>query len=124
MAAQPHAREPAFTARDSLLARDAAKLEANHDVVERRAPGQQRLALEQVASPAVQALERLAADSDLARRGGEQAGGNVQQRGLAAASRTDYRDEFAGPDRQRGVANRRIARRAFGDEGNGDPFQR
>ena len=35
----------------------------------------------------------------------EQAGGDVQQRGLAATSGSDHGDEFAGPHLQRGIAH-------------------
>ena len=58
---------------------------------------------------AVDALQGFAEHLDLARGCLQQAGADVEQRGLAAARGPDDRDELPGAYAQRGVADGRVA---------------
>ena len=102
----------------------AAELQARRDVGERAAPRHQRLGLEHVARAPVDARERLAEDAHRARRGLEQARGDVEQRGLAAARGPHDRDELALADGERHVLHRRVrAHGAAPGEGAGDAVE-
>ena len=105
----------------------APVLQAQHHVVEGAAPRHQGVGLEHVARAAVDAPQRFAEHPHVARGRLQQAGGDVQQRGLAAARGADHRNEFAGTHLEGRVGDCGVARvplalftRAKGD---GDPVQ-
>ena len=92
----------------------AAELEPGGDVLQRRAPRHQAVGLEHVAGAAVDSRERRAEHLDRSAARREQAGGDVEQRALAAAGRADDRDELAGADGERDVAHRGVAAARIG----------
>ena len=106
---EPDAREPVPRPLARLARGDARGSSADGDVVERRLPRHQRVLLEEVAGAPVEPGERRAEDLDRARRRRQQAGRDVEQRGLAAAGRADDGDELAGRDGEIGRRDGRIA---------------
>src|SRR3546814_14660917 len=72
-------------------------------ILQRGLPRHQRIGLEQVAGPAVQAAKCRAVDLDAAGRRLQQAGGGIEQRRLAAAGRPDAGAEFARRSEERRV---------------------
>src|SRR3546814_15178688 len=79
------------------------------DLIRQRGlPRHQRIGLEQVAGPAVQAAKCRAVDLDAAGRRLQQAGGGIEQRRLAHAARPDAGAEFS---RRYGPKNGRASRR-------------
>ena len=80
-------------------ARDARALQPEQDVLAHREPGKQRVFLEHDAAIDARAGDAAAVDQHLA-FGGEKAADDIEQRALAAARRTDDRDELALADRQ------------------------
>src|SRR5471030_1610966 len=124
-AAQAHALEPIIAAFDCFSPRHTAKLQTNNDVVERTAPGHQRLGLEQIARPSVDSGQGFARNLDRTAGGLEQAGGDIEQSGLAAAGGPDNADKFADCRNQCRVPERGIALAAIipRDESAGDVFE-
>ena len=78
-----------------LIAVDAAGLQTKQHVAEHRAPGKQQIFLHHVADAAAQALDLLAAIMQRTGIGFEQAGDDVENGGLAAATGSDDADEIA-----------------------------
>ena len=83
-------------------------LQPDRDVLQRGLPGKQRLGLEQVAGLPVEPGERRAENVDAPGRRRKQAGGDVEQRRLAAAGRPDDGDELAVGDVERGALDRLV----------------
>ena len=84
----------------------AAQLEAEGDVAQHVGPRQQREILEHERALGAGAVDRLAFDQDLAGIARDQAGDDLEQRGLAAAARTEQGRELALGERQVDVAQR------------------
>jgi len=103
------AAEPGPRALARQRAADAGGFEPDRDVLQRRLPGKQRLRLEQVTGLTVEPGERRAEDLDPASGRRDEPGGDVEQRGLAAAGRADDRDELAVGDGKRGAIDRGVA---------------
>src|SRR5204862_322491 len=85
---------------------DAAHLQAEADVLAHAHMREERIALEDHAEAALfraQRIDALLVEPDAAPRRGQEAGEQVQRRGLAAAGRAEQCDELALPDRQRDV---------------------
>src|SRR2546423_2907461 len=74
---------------------------ARRDVAQHRLPGEDGIALENVADPIGNALDRAAFDPDLARAGGLEARNQSERRRFAAAGRPDHGAELAAGDLQR-----------------------
>ena len=91
---------------DALGLGHAGNFKWKCDVVDHGAPGEGRLLLEDHADRRMRALHCLACDGDAALVGVEQPAHHVEQRGLAAARRTDHRQELARRDRERHVIDR------------------
>jgi hypothetical protein len=80
-----------------LPARDTVHLQPEDDVLQDRPPRHQQVLLQDVADRPVRVARGVGpVDQDPAFRGGEQTGDDVEQRGLAAAGRSDEGDELAG----------------------------
>ena len=79
---------------------------AQHRVLENGAPLEQIILLQHVADLAARAGHQLAVEKHSAAGRHEDAGDQRQQRALAAAALADDRDEFAGCNRDRDVAER------------------
>ena len=77
----------------------AGEFGAGGDVVGCVAPGHEAVGLEQIAGAAVDAGKRRAEHAHAAGAGGEQAGGEVEQGGLAAAGGADNGQKLTGADR-------------------------
>ena len=92
---QPDPLQPLHGARVRVRLPHAAQLEAERDIAARVEPRQQRVGLEHIGGGAVDPRDRRAEARDAARRRRQQPGGDVQQRGLAAAGRADERHELA-----------------------------
>src|SRR5262249_33472478 len=84
----------------------ARDLAPNDRVGEHGAPRQKIVALEQEAAIAARAAHRASVERHFARAGSFEAGDDAQKRGLAAARRTDDRDELAALDRKIDVLQR------------------
>ena len=61
---EPHAFEPVKARLTRLIFRDAAKLQAHHDVVNRCRPRHQAFGLKHVAGPMVDAVQGFAVNQD------------------------------------------------------------
>src|SRR2546428_13523724 len=79
--------------------------------------------MKQVARGPVQAYEIPAVDADTAGRRGQQARRHVEERGLAAAARSDDGDERAGLDGERDVLDRSIRAAGGCDEVAADTIE-
>src|SRR2546428_13926219 len=79
--------------------------------------------MKQVARGPVQAYEIPAVDADTAGRRGQQARRHVEERGLAAAARSDDGDERAGLDGERDVLDRSIRAAGGRDEVAADTIE-
>jgi len=73
----------------------ARQFQSDRDILDGGFPGEERIGLKQVAGLTVERGERRTKDIYAACDGREQTGGNIEQRRLAAAGRTDDRDELA-----------------------------
>ena len=91
----------------ALRARHAGEFEREGDIVEHRAPGERGFLLEHHADRLVRAVDGLAGDADHALMMVEQAADHVEQSRFAAARGADDREEFARPDLERDVVDRR-----------------
>jgi hypothetical protein len=78
-----------------LRPRHPLGLQGDRHVFLRRLPGHERVLLEEVAGAAVKPRKRGPKDAHPPARGPQQPGRRVQERGLAAARRTDDRHELA-----------------------------
>ena len=93
--AEADGAEPVLRALERLGTRRACDFETDCDIVDRSLPGEQRIGLEEIAGIAVDIRKRTAENSH--RSGGrpQQARGDIEQGGLAAAGRADDGDELA-----------------------------
>ena len=118
---RPTSFNSAFGARQIFVARQPLHVDRQHHVGEDIAPRQQQRVLEHDADIAVRLRDLLALDQDLAGRRRQQPGDHFQQRGLAAAGRTDHDKELALVDMKIQRPQRRhvaVARTiGFGDAG-------
>ena len=114
--AQAHELEQRGAALAPRGARDPAQVERELDVGERGLPRQQGRVLEHHADLVGHGRRnRLTVDAGLAAGRPDQARQDLQQRGLAAAARSDQGDELPFGDRERDVGER-LDRRAAGAE--------
>ncbi len=107
---EPNVLERGLDARLPLAGRRAGHLQRKRDVALDRHVREQRVALEHRAHRARfgrAAGEVLAVEQDAARVGKVEARDHPQQRRLAAAGRTEQREEFAGLDREADVVDGR-----------------
>jgi hypothetical protein len=97
------------------------------DVVDHAAPGESAFLLKHHADCGMRAGDRLACHGDAALIAVGQSGDDVKQGGLAAARRTDQRNEFALRHIERKILDRRDGRftivEAFGDMLHGEGGQ-
>jgi hypothetical protein len=75
--------------------RPAGKLHREPDVRVGASPGQEPRLLEDEANPGIGAVDRIAVERDGSAIGRQQAGNDPEERALAAAVRTDQRDDLA-----------------------------
>ncbi len=118
---QPAALQFAQRALATLGTADRARLETELDVAHDRTPRQQQILLQHEADARIGSLHRdlLQQDPSLART--VETGGEVEDRALAAARRSDDGDELAGIDTQAHALDGGQRRRAVGrDEALGD----
>jgi len=94
----------------------ARHLKADGDVVARRLPGHQRVLLEEIARPPVEAGERRAHHQHLPAGGQQQPRGRVEQRGLAAPGGADNGDKLVRADAKIDGGNGRVAAAAGEDK--------
>src|SRR5206468_3899598 len=92
-AGQPDQIDEVFRALDALRLRLACDLEREGDILADGAPGKRRLFLEHHADRGMRAFQGLARDRDTPIVAVEQAADDVEQSGLAAAGRSDDREE-------------------------------
>ena len=97
-----------------LRHRDAVELERELDIAEHRAPRQQAEVLEHHAGVLARARHRRSFDGDMALVRRDEAGGEPQQRGLAAAARAEQRDELTLAHRRGDAVERHHQLRLFG----------
>src|ERR1035437_8259382 len=95
--------ERGFGAFAAFRGGSAGQLQCLADICLYRQPGKQRVPLEPVTDLRVRAarVDRLAVDQNFPAAGGQQRGDHVQDRALAAAGRTEQRDEFSLADGER-----------------------
>jgi len=98
-------REPLLASGECFRARHAAKLQSRDDIFDGVPPGHERFCLEHVARSRVDAGKPRSKDRHRAGRRLEQAGGDVEQRRLAASRRPDHGNELALGHAKGGVAN-------------------
>ena len=107
----PPARSAAATRSRERSARDPALAEPERHVLEHREVRPERVVLEdhaEVALPRRDRVDDLVVDHDAAFVGGDEAGEQAQQGGLAAARRPQQGVELAGADRERDVPHRPV----------------
>ena len=108
-AGQPHHGKRLADLAGDLGLRHVAVFQPEGDIVEDRLVREQRIALEDQADVALvdgHVVDTLPADHDLATGDVDEPGDGAQDRRLAAAGRSEQRDEAALSDRQREVAHR------------------
>jgi hypothetical protein len=121
---QADAGQPALRPLARLGRRRTRRLQADGDVFQRGLPGKQRVGLEQVAGLAVERGQFGAEYVGAAGRGRHQPGGDIEQRGFAAAGRPDDGHEFPVGDIERGALDRGIDAAAGQAEGDRNRVQR
>ncbi|MNC49752.1 hypothetical protein D3C75_989510 [compost metagenome] len=84
----------------TLGAWHAGQFQAEGDVAQHVLPGQQRIVLEHHAALGAGALDGHAVQGDAPAAGGDEAGDQVEQRGLAAAGRPQGHQQLAWPQAQ------------------------
>src|ERR1700742_3124402 len=90
----------------ALAPRYSGDFKRKGDVVEYGAPGKSGLLLKHHADRGMRPLDRLAPDRDAAPIAAEQAADNVEQRGFAAAGRSDHSKKLAGPHGEGDIVER------------------
>src|SRR6266576_4651098 len=101
---QPNAGDPLSRSDAGLGGGRAMVAGTRRDVAQHRLPGEDGIALENVADAIGNALDRAAFDPDLARAGGLQARNQSERRRFAAAGRPDHGAELAVGDLKREVS--------------------
>src|SRR6516225_4987672 len=92
--------------------RDAGNLEPELDIAKHAAPGQQSIVLKDQAAVGTRALDGTAFDPDVAGIGGDQAGDDLDERGLAAAAAAEEADELIPRNAERHAVEHAYARLA------------
>ncbi|MDT4823688.1 hypothetical protein FQZ97_569240 [compost metagenome] len=94
----------------SLGAGHAGQFQTEGDIAEHVLPGQQGVVLEHHAALGAGAADENAVEADAPGAGADEAGDEVEQRGLAAAGRAQGHQQFAGAEVEGNVGQYRLGR--------------